>query len=162
MISTVIGALGVSGIGASVVQTSKIGASKAGVAGLLALPVCGFLQFLTHGSSSIAPTLAQKAELHVKASAGWQRIGRLTHAYRTQIRHMPPGSDADPILIPSLYRELVEACEEVSKITTVRSDTCDYFSKADNVYTVLNTRKSTMKRFEELEAGAVEPSATHQ
>lgn len=93
MISTVIGALGVSGIGASVVQTSKVGASKAGVAGLLALPVCGFLQFLTHGSSSIAPTLAQKAELHVKASAGWQRIGRLTHAYRTQIRHMPPGEN---------------------------------------------------------------------
>ena len=80
-----------SGIAASVAKTKRVAASSAGVAGVLALPLCGILQFLSNGSSSLAPTVAEKAKLHVRAGAGWQRIARLTRAYRVQLKHLPGG-----------------------------------------------------------------------
>nr|KAG5687426.1 hypothetical protein BaRGS_019825 [Batillaria attramentaria] len=105
--STGVGALGVSGIAASVAKTNRVAASSAGLAGVLALPLCGVLQFLSNGSSSLAPTVAEKAKLHVQAGAGWQRIGRLSHAYRLQLRHIEPGA-VDVALLSTWYRELAE------------------------------------------------------
>ena len=91
LLSTIVGALGVSGIGASVVRTQRVAANSAGVAGLLALPLSGVLQFLANGSSTMAPTVGEKARDHTKAGAGWQRIARQTRAYRVQLKYLSAG-----------------------------------------------------------------------
>ena len=91
MLSTIVGALGVTGIGASVVRTQKVAANSAGVAGLLALPLSGVLQFLASGSSTMAPTMSEKARDHTRAGAGWQRIARQSRAYRVQLKYLTAG-----------------------------------------------------------------------
>ncbi|XP_076448535.1 uncharacterized protein LOC143285185 [Babylonia areolata] len=149
-ISTVVGALGVSGIGASVVKTSRVAASSAGVAGVLALPLSGVLQFFASGSSTLAPTTGEKARLHTKAGAGWQRIARETRSYRVQLKYLSD-REVRSELLHVWYQRVVEASEAVSMIMPIKPDTYLKFDHPEIVRDRLNKREGLVRKYIEME-----------
>ncbi|KAK7102661.1 uncharacterized protein [Littorina saxatilis] len=150
MISTVVGALGVSGIAASVAKTKQVAANSAGVAGVLALPLCAILQFFSNGSTTLAPTLAEKAKVHTEAGAGWQRIARLSRVYRLQLKLLPD-DELNSGVLTAWYREVVEATEEVSKLMPIRADTYIKFEQPETVKVRLDKRENLLKKYKDLE-----------
>lgn len=150
-VSSIVGALGVSGIGASVIRTKKVTANSAGMAGVLALPLSGILQFLANGTSSLAPTTGEKARLHVKAGAGWQRIARETRAYRVQLKYLTAEEVRSPVL-SAWYREVVEASEAVSKILPIKPDTYLKFDHPETVRDRLSKREILLRKYMDMEA----------
>ncbi|KAL8558004.1 hypothetical protein ACOMHN_016557 [Nucella lapillus] len=150
-VSSIVGALGVSGIGASVARTKKIAANSAGVAGVLALPLSGILQFLANGTSTLAPTTGEKARLHVKAGAGWQRIARETRVFRVQLKYLTDEEVRSPVLT-AWYREVVEASEMVSKILPIKPDTYLKFDQPETVRDRLSKREALLRKYMDMEA----------
>lgn len=151
--SSLIGAAGVGGVIVSIARTKRVAASRSGVFGIWALPLSAVLEFFSKGSSTLAPSAAERAKLHVAAGAGWQRIGRLSKVYRVQLRHLSDDAMEDGTLV-AWYRELAEACEQVSVILPIRAEVYSKYEEPELVRGRIDKRELLLQRYLHLERSA--------
>ncbi|GFO47697.1 hypothetical protein PoB_007420200 [Plakobranchus ocellatus] len=138
-----------SGLFTGIVKKGKVLANKAGLAGVVGLPICSIGQVFDKSSSELLPNYGQHAKKHIQAAAGWVGVAETARAERLRI-------DVDPKRrveeIAAVYSGLVDKKAKVASEVLISQKTHQYFSAHPEI--VLDTvkrRGDAYKQFVELE-----------
>ncbi|RUS89831.1 hypothetical protein EGW08_002361 [Elysia chlorotica] len=145
-----------SGLLAGVAQNGKVLSNKAGLAGMIGLPICSVVKFFEQSTSELLPNYSQTAKKHISAAAGWSSLAETARAERMRIDVDPKRDVKD---IAAVYNTLVERKTKVASEVLIPQETHRYFREhPELVVEAVKRRGDAYKQFVEMELACL-PSA---
>ncbi|GFR58874.1 hypothetical protein ElyMa_001780500 [Elysia marginata] len=157
LLANVLTGVTASGLLAGVVKNGKVLTNKAGLAGVIGLPICSVVKFFEQSTSELLPNYTQTAKKHISAAAGWVSLAETARAERMRI-DVEPTRDVKEIA--AAYNKLVEIKAKVAAEVLIPQDTHHYFSEhPEMVLEAVKRRGDAYKQFVQLEVAHLPSTA---
>ena len=111
IVTNILTAATASGLLAGVAKNGKVLTNKAGLAGMIGLPICSVVKFFEQSTSELLPNYSQTAKKHINAAAGWASLAETARAERMRIEIDLKRDVKD---IAAVYNSLIERKAKVA------------------------------------------------